>query len=336
MVNLNTIYMGLKLKNPIIAGASNLTRSVESIKRLEDAGAAAVVYKSLFEEQIQLESLQLKEISEEYDDRHAEMTDIFPTIEHAGPKEHLVALQKAKKAIKIPLIASLNAVNKNTWIEYVKKIEKTGVDAVELNMYYSPKETGMEPSLIENEQIEILKEIKKVLSIPVSVKLSYFYTNPLSIIYKMDQIGVDGFILFNRLFEPDIDILKEDYINPFNLSNREDSRLPLRFTAITYGNIKADICSSTGIYTGEDVLKMLLAGASCIQCVSTLFKNGIDQIGKMLVQIEKWMSSKGYSSIESFRGKLSKKILKDPFAFGRNQYVNILLNQEPIIKERNM
>ncbi|MBM3710356.1 MAG: dihydroorotate dehydrogenase-like protein, partial [Actinobacteria bacterium] len=299
-------------------------------------GVAAVVYKSLFEEQIQLESLQLKEISEEYDDRHAEMTDIFPTMQHSGPKEHLLALQKAKKAIKIPLIASLNAVNKNTWIEYAKKIEDTGVDAVELNMYYSPKEIEMEPSIIENEQIEILKEIKKVLSIPVSVKLSYFYTNPLSIIYKMDKIGVNGFVLFNRLFEPDIDTLQEDYINPFNLSNREDSRLPLRFTAITYDNIKADICASTGIYTGEDVIKMLLAGASCIQCVGTLYKNGIEQIGKMLEQIEKWMSSKGYGSIENIRGRLSKKFLKDPFAFSRNQYVDILLNKEPIIKEREM
>lgn len=336
MVDLKTTYMGLKLKNPIIAGASNLTRNLESIKKLEDAGAAAIVYKSLFEEQIQLESLQLKEITEEYDDRHAEMIDIFPTMKHAGPKEHLLALENAKKTSEIPIIASLNAVNKNTWIEYAKKIEETGVDAVELNMYYSPKDINREPDIIENDQIEILKEIKKTLSIPVSVKLSYFYSNPLNIIYKMSKIGVDGFILFNRLFEPDIDISKEEYINPFNLSSTADGRLSLRFTAILYGNINADICSSTGIYTGWDVIKMLLAGASCIQCVSTLFKNSVNQIGNMLGQIEKWMTDKDYISIEDFKGKLSKKILKDPFAFGRNQYVDILLNMEPIIKDRDM
>ncbi len=152
----------------------------------------------------------------------------------------------------------------------------------------------------------------------------------------MDNTGVNGFVLFNRLFEPDVNIQSEKHFNPFNLSNKGDHKLPLRFTGSLYGNIKSDICGSTGIFTGEDVIKMILAGAACIQCVSTLYKNGIENIAKMLKDIEKWMNDKGYGTLQDFKGKLSKKNLNDPFSYSRNQYVDILLNQEVIIKERNM
>jgi dihydroorotate dehydrogenase (fumarate) len=336
MVNLITNYMGLKLKNPIIAGASNLMRSIDNIKKIEEAGAAAIVYKSIFEEQIKLESLQLQESIEEYDDRHAEMIDIFPDMKHAGPEEHLIKLKEIKKAVNIPVIASLNAINKDIWVEYAKKIEKTGVDGLELNLYFSPSEIKNDPALIEKRQLDIIKEIKQNVKLPVCLKLSYFYTNPLNIISKMDNTGVNGFVLFNRLFEPDVNIQSEKHFNPFNLSSKGDHKLPLRFTGSLYGNIKADICSSTGVFAGEDVIKMILAGASCIQCVSTLFKNGIEQISKMLKEIEKWMDDKGYKTLQDFKGKLSKKNLNNPFSYSRNQYVDILLNQEVIIKERNM
>jgi dihydroorotate dehydrogenase (fumarate) len=336
MANLITSYMGLKLKNPIIAGASNLMRSIDNIKKIEEAGAAAIVYKSLFEEQIKLERLQLQESIEEYDDRHAEMIDIFPDMQHAGPEEHLIKLKEVKKAVNIPVIASLNAINKDIWVEYAKKIEKTGVDGLELNLYFSPSEIKNDPTLVEKRQLDIIKEIKQNVKLPVCLKLSYFYTNPLNIIYKMDNTGVNGFVLFNRLFEPDVNIQSEKHFNPFNLSNKGDHKLPLRFTGSLYGNIRSDICGSTGIFTGEDVIKMILAGAACIQCVSTLYKNGIENIAKMLKDIEKWMNDKGYGTLQDFKGKLSKKNLNDPFSYSRNQYVDILLNQEVIIKERNM
>jgi dihydroorotate dehydrogenase (fumarate) len=336
MANLITSYMGLKLKNPIIAGASNLMRSIDNIKKIEEAGAAAIVYKSLFEEQIKLEKLQLQESIEEYDDRHAEMIDIFPDMQHAGPEEHLVKLKEVKKAVNIPVIASLNAINKDIWIEYAKKIEKTGVDGLELNLYFSPSEIKNDPALIEKKQLDIIREIKQNVKLPVCLKLSYFYTNPLNIISRMDDTGVNGFVFFNRLFEPDINIQSEKHFNPFNLSNKGDHRLPMRFTGSLYGNLRSDICGSTGIFTGEDVIKMILAGAACIQCVSTLYKNGIEQISKMLNEIEKWMDNKGYKTLQDFKGKLSKKNLNDPFSYSRNQYVDILLKQEVIIKERNM
>ena len=336
MVDLSTTYMGLKLKNPIIAGASKLTRNKESIKRLEAEGAAAIVFKSLFEEQVKLENLQVSEISEEYDDRHPMMIDVFPDIADTGPREHLYAVEQAKKAVSIPVIASLNATGRGIWIDYAKKLEDTGVDAIELNIYYSPDTKGTEPGIIEDIQIAVIRAIKKAVKIPVSVKLSFFYTNPFNFIKKADAEGADGFVLFNRLLEPDIDIEKEEYINPFNLSNSIDNRLALRYAAILYKEIKAGICASTGIFTGKDVAKMLLAGASCIQCVSTLYINGIKQIGNMLDELQAWAEHKGYARIDDFRGKLSRLNIRDPFIFSRNQYIDILLNQEPIIRQRNI
>lgn len=334
MTDLKTTYMGLKLKNPVIAGASNLTTDVENIKKMEAAGAAAIIYKSLFEEQIELENLQVKEITEEYDERHPMMLNVFPNIEDTGPREHLHALKKAKKAVDIPVIASLNATGKETWIDYAKKLEDTGVDAIELNIYYSPDSRGTEPRVIEDMQIALLKAIKKTVNIPVSVKLSFFYSNAFNFIKNADSTGIDGFVLFNRLLEPDIDIEKEEYINAFNLSNVIDNRLPLRYAAILYEEIRADICSSTGIFTGKDVAKMLLAGASCVQCVSTLYINGISQIEKMIDELDGWAKGKGYKKVNDFKGKLSKSKIKNNFIFGRNQYIDILLNQEPIIRDR--
>jgi len=336
MANLKTSYMGLELKNPVIAGASNLMKSIDNIKKIEEAGAAAIVYKSLFEEQIQLERLQLQESLEEYDDRHAEMIDIFPDMQHAGPEEHLVNLKEVKKVVNIPVIASLNAINKDIWVEYAKRIEKAGVDGLELNLYFSPSEIKNDPALIEKRQLDIIKEVKQNVKLPVSLKLSYFYTNPLNMIFKMDNTGVNGFVLFNRLFEPDINIQSEKHFNSFGLSNKGDHKLPLRFTGSLYGNIRSDICGSTGIFTGEDIIKMILAGASCIQCVSTLYKNGIEQISKMLKEIEKWMDDKRYKTLQDFKGKLANKNLNDPFTYSRAQYVDILINHEVIIRERNM
>ncbi len=282
MINLKTNYMGLELKNPIIVGASDLVSDLENIKAAEDAGAAAIVYKSLFEEQIQLERYQLDEEMNEYNERHAEMIDLFPSVDHAGPKEFLHNLRRARESVSIPLIASLNAVNKTTWLEYAKLIEDTGVNAIELNFYAIPRDFERQGEDIVKEQIDILREVKRSLNIPVSVKLSPFYTNVLKVISDMDKTGVDGFVLFNKMFQPDIDLKKEEHTSPFNLSAEHEYRLPLRFAGLLHGRIKAGICSSTGVYSGKDIIKLIMAGTDTVQVVSALYKHKISHIAKML------------------------------------------------------
>ncbi len=336
MVDLRTKYMGLELKNPIIVGASNLVTEPGMLEQLEAAGAAAVVYKSLFEEQIQLESLQLSEELMEYDDRNAEMISLFPHIEHAGPKEFLINLKKAREVLHIPLIASLNCINRETWVEYARLLQDTGVDGLELNLYSTPTDFNLPGVEISEGQLEIVRAVKKVVTIPISVKLSPYYTNPLFIIKKLDNLGLDGVVIFNRLFQPDIDIDLEENFFPYNLSVQQDNRLPLRFAGLLYGNIKASVIASTGIFTGEDVITMLLAGADAVQVVSTLYKNHVGQIGTMLNDLILWMESKKYKKLDDFRGKMSKKNIKDPFAYKRAQYVDILLKSEEIFKRYPM
>jgi dihydroorotate dehydrogenase (fumarate) len=333
MVDLKTKYMGMELKNPIIIGACNLLTEKNNLKKMEEAGAAAIVYKSLFEEQIQLESIQLQEELQQYNERNAEMLRLFPDMEHSGPGEYLMNLTNARKQVDIPFFASLNAVYSESWLEYAKKIEECGVDGIELNFYHIPKEFDRTEKSIVEEQIEILEELKSNLKIPIAVKLSPFYTNPLYVISNMDSSNIDAFVLFNRFFQPDINIHEEKNHFPYNLSNPEDARLSLRYAGILHDNIQASICANTGIYTGEDVIKMLLAGADAVQIVSTLYKNGIDHIQTMLSDMEKWMANKNYQSINDFKGKLSMKKARDPFSYKRAQYVDILFNSDDILKK---
>jgi dihydroorotate dehydrogenase (fumarate) len=323
--------MGIELKNPVIVGASNIVNNLENVKKAEAAGAGAIVYKSLFEEQIQLENAQLDDKLSEYSERNAEMVNLFPNIEHAGPEEHLFNLARVKKAIKIPVIASLNAMIKTSWIDYAKKIEDMGVDALELNFYYVPRDVNFDGNDIVSEQVDILKAVKQAVKIPVSVKLSPFYANPLNLVSKLDEAGADSFVLFNRLFQPEIDMEKEEHFTPFNLSTPEDNRLPLRFTGLLYKNVKGSICANTGIFTGQDVAKMILAGADCVQVVSTLYKNKIEYIGTILKDLEAWMNSKGYSSLSDFRGRLSNNKINDPFVYKRAQYIDLLLKSDEIL-----
>ncbi|MEJ2594413.1 MAG: dihydroorotate dehydrogenase-like protein [bacterium] len=336
-MNLSTKYLGLSLKNPIIVGASNLVTDIKMLKRLEKAGAAAIVYKSLFEEQIQLENLELDQDMTDYDDRHAEMTSIYQSdLYESSPAEFLMHFEDARQALSIPLIASLNCVNYDVWTEYAQKLEETGADALELNFYNNPKDFDIDGRSILNEELDIIEAVKKIVKIPVSIKLSPFYTNPLYVFKEMDQKGADGFVLFNRLFQPDINVQTESMHFPYNLSMEHDSRLPLRYTGLLYDNIHADICSNRGIFTGEDVVKMLLAGADCVQVVSTIYKHGPEQITKMLEDIEIWMANKMYESLDEFRGNLSRKNIDDPFAYRRAQYVDILMKSGEIFKKHPM
>ena len=327
--------MGIELKNPIIIGASNLVTDLENLKKIERAGAAAVVYKSLFEEQIQLEDLELYERKTEYSERNAEMINLYPMSISGTPDimEHLIALRNARNSISIPLFASINAILNETWIEYAKKIEETGVDGLELNFYTLPEKAGNGYEDIENRQIQILRDVKAAVSIPVSVKLSSFYTNPLNHISDLEKAGADAFVLFNRLFQPDIDIHTEEHHFPYSLSNSEDNRLPMRFSGLLFGNTNASLCANTGIMNGSDVIKMLLAGADCVQVVSTIYLNQIDFVKTMLGEITKWMDSKGYSNIDDFRGKLSKKNSENKLPYHRAQYMDFMMTTSQIMKK---
>jgi dihydroorotate dehydrogenase (fumarate) len=335
MADLRTHYMGLELKNPIVIGASNLVTDIENLRRIEKAGAAAIVYKSLFEEEVQLENLELYERKTEYSERNAEMISIFPETRSGGSDimDHMVALKNAKDSVTIPVFASINAVLNETWVEYAVKMEETGIDGLELNFYSVPEKSVNGYENIEEKQIKILKDVRSSVKIPVSVKLSSYHTYPLKHISDLESAGADAFVLFNRLFQPDIDIHTEEHHFPFSLSNSEDNRLPLRFAGLLYGNTNASVCSNTGIMNGADVIKMLLAGADCVQIVSTVYLNQIEVVSSMIKEIGKWMDSKGYKDIESFRGKLSRKNSENKLPYQRAQYMDFMMTTSEILKK---
>lgn len=336
MANLTTNYMGIELKNPIILGASNMVSNIDQIKRAEDSGLAAVVYKSLFEEQVQLDALQLDEDLHEYDNRGAEMETIFPHFEHAGPEEHLLNVRKLKESVSIPVIASINAIYNPTWVEYAKLLEQTGVDGLEINFYRVPVSNEADSKTIEDHQIRVLKEIKQSVQLPVAVKLSSFYSNPLHFTSRLDKAGADAFVLFNRFFQPDIDIETETFHFPWELTRSGDYQITLRYVGLLYKQVQATLCANRGIKTGADVIKMILAGADNVQMVSAFYENGITHAQSVLSHLEQWMDRKGYNQLSDFRGKLSKQELNDDFTYFRAQYVDILKNSDTILKKYPM
>lgn len=333
MANLTTKWMGLELKNPLIVGACNLVQNTDNLKRMEDAGAAAIVYKSLFEEQIQLEQLEMDEELYEYQDRNAEMISLFPSIEHAGPSEHLMNVHMAKQSVSIPVIASLNCVFSETWVEYAKQLAQTGVDGLELNFYHTPKNPDRLTENVIDHQVEIVKSIIGAVKIPVSVKLSPYYVNVLNVIKQMEGAGAKGFVLFNRFLKPDIDIASETFVNHFSPSTSEENLLPLRYAGLLYGQTQASIGCNSGIHSGKDMAKMLLAGADCTQVVSALYLNKISYITAMLNDLSLWMDVKNYASISDFKGKLSQQSIHDPFVYKRAQYIDIIQQSSEIFKK---
>ena len=336
MANLFTNYMGVPLKNPLILGASSLSLKPEFMARIVEAGIGAIVYKSLFEEQIQLENLQMAEELAEYENRNAEMARLFPALEHAGPKEHLFNLKKLKESVPVPVFASLNAIYEPSWVEYAKQLEATGIDGLEINLYSTPGYFEVGANSIEEKQLQIVKSIRKAVKIPVSVKLSPFYTNILNFINKLDEAGANGYVLFNKFFQPEIDIEKELFHYPWELTHGQEHQLPLRFTGLLYGNVEGSICASRGIQNSEDIIRMLLAGADAVQVVSAIYRGQAEQVKTMLDGLSEWMDKKGYKTIDEFRGKLSRKNMKDPYVYQRAQYVEILMNSEEIFKKYPM
>ncbi len=332
MADVRTRYLGLELKNPVIAGASRLTSHLDTIRQIEEAGAAALVTASLFEEEIQLERFKHDEDIHKYDNRYWEHPTLLPDLPHAGPKEHLMWVRKTKEAVKIPVIGSLNAISREVWVDYARQLQDTGVDALELNFYHTPLAADRPGAEVEEEQIRTLAEVRRAISVPISAKLSFFYSSPLNFIHRLDAEGVNGFVLFNRLFQPDINPEAEKHTTPFNLSEPSDHRLPLRYAGLLFGTLKADVCSSTGIFSGRDAVKMLLAGATCMQVVSTLFRNGVARLRTIVQELEGWMDGKGYADLAAFRGKLSMKNSSDPWVYRRDQYVRLLLHTEDITR----
>jgi len=330
MSSLESTYLGIQLENPVIAAASSLTSRLDTVKQLEEAGIGAIVISSLFEEQIQLERMAFEEELTAFDNLHPEMINIFPELEHGGPKEHLLYVRRVKEDVSVPVIASLNAINPETWVDYAVQLEQTGINAIELNFYTTPVDSEKDGAAIEAEQLANLRSIKEAVSVPISVKLSPFYSNPLNVISQMEAEGVAGFVLFNRFFQPEIDIDEEKLVFPFNLSHGGDYGLALRFTGLLFGNSQADVCCNTGIATGEDVVKLILAGATCVAVASTLYRHPVSHIRTMLQTIRDWMDAKGYTTLTDFRGKLSRKKSSDPWAYTRAQYVRMLLKPEPI------
>jgi len=328
MANLETSYMGIKLANPVIAGASKLTGNIDVAKKIESAGAGAIVTPSLFEEQIRIEEDLLEDSILAIGGMHQTELSLPSGNTFTGPQQHIAWLGELRENLSIPVIASLNASTPQTWKEWAPRLADTGVDGLELNFYSTPTKTEGSAATMENEQINIVREICRNCSIPVSVKISPFYNNPLNIMKRLSEAGAKGIVVFNRFFQPDLDIETGKEIYNFDFSTPMENRLPLRFTALAHGKVEADTCASTGIHSGEDALKLILAGATCVQAVSALYLNGTEVITNILSYMESWMDRHGYSDLKSVRGILDKHNSSDPHAYERAQYIRILLQSE--------
>lgn len=325
MANLGVSYMGIELDNPIVVGACSLSNKIDTIKRLADSGAGAVVLKSLFEEQVQLEQEELRKELEHYQHLYAEAQSIFPKMEHGRAKEHLYWTAEAKKAVSIPIIGSLNALSKEVWVDYARQLADTGVDGLELNFYSLPINPSLSADDIQKRELEAFAAVRAAVKLPLAVKLHPYYTSVLHTARAFDELGADAIVVFNKLFQPDIDIQSEQESVSRMLSTPEESRLPLRWAALLHGQVKCDIVASTGISGGSDVIKMLLAGAGSVQIASALYKNGIGHLANIKRELSTWMDGKGYEKIDDFVGKVSKKNVEDPWAFERAQYIRSLL-----------
>lgn len=330
MSKLNTHYMGLELQSPVIVGACDLVENPANLKRMEKAGAGAIVYKSVFEEQVQLEDVQLYNLLESYNERNAEMTTVFPGTSYAGPEEFLDKLKRAKQSVGIPVIGSLNAIYEDTWVKYAKGIELAGVDGIELNFYNVPFSIEKSGAEIEDDQIRIAEKVVQAVKIPVSVKLSPYYSNLLHFISRLDKTGIKGIVLFNKLFQPDVDLDKLKHVSPWNLSHEKDYRLSLRYSGLLYGQTQAGLTAGMGIMEGEDVARLILAGAGSVQVVSTLYKNGIERIEEMNQSLKAWMKFNNFAGIADFQGLLSRKNTQNPMIYKRAQYIDMMLNSNKI------
>jgi dihydroorotate dehydrogenase (fumarate) len=330
-MDLTTTYMGMKLLTPLVPSASPLSEDIDNIKRMEDAGAAAVVMHSLFEEQLRLESYELDHYLTHGTESFAEALTYFPESINfrVGPETYLEHIHKAKENVNIPIIASLNGSSVGGWTNYARQIQQAGANALELNIYYVPTDMELTSNEIEQTYIDILRSVKAAITIPVAVKLSPYFTNMANMAKRLDKAGADALVLFNRFYQPDINLNLLEVEPNVLLSTPQAMRLPLRWIAILYDRLSADLAATSGILRGEDVLKMVMAGAKITMLCSVLLRHGINHIQVIEQEMREWMEKHEYESIQQMQGSMSQKNCPNPSAFERAQYMRSLSTYKP-------
>ena len=331
-MNLTTNYLGMVLNNPIVASSSPLSHTVDSIRRLEDAGAAAVVMYSLFEEQIGFDSYYLDYHLTQGIDSSAESISYFPDMQsyNVGPDQYVNLIRRAKEAVDIPIIGSLNGASVGGWTDYAALIEDAGADALELNIYYLPTNTQFSGIEVEALYLDILLSVRQAVSIPVAVKIGPFFSSLSNMASRLNEAGADGLVLFNRFYQPDFDLEKLEVAPRLVLSNSDDLRLPLRWVAILYGRLTADLAITSGIHTATDVIKGLMAGARVTMMASELLQKGVGRVRQVLEELSIWMHEHEYESVMQMIGAMSQKHCAEPAAFERANYMKMLDSYRPL------
>jgi len=330
-MDLSTTYMGLKLSSPLVAAASPLSLEIDNIRHMEQAGAAAVVLHSLFEEQITHDADELEFFLHYGADRFAESLSYYPRQEHdeLGPAEYLTHIARAKRAVRMPVIASLNGISAGGWISYARKMADAGADAIELNIYYIPADPRLTAEQVESVYLMVLQAVKLAVTVPVAMKLSPYFSATANMLTRLDAAGADGLVLFNRFLQPDLDIEHLDVDPTHGPSTSADIRLALRWIAILRDQLRCSLAATNGVHTADDVIKLLLAGADVTMLATALLRNGIDHLKLLRRGLEEYMIDKGYDSIEQMKGVLSQKHVAEPTAFERANYVKTLHHYGP-------
>jgi dihydroorotate dehydrogenase (fumarate) len=325
-MDLSTSYLGLKLKNPLVPSASPLSRTLDGIKRMEDAGASAIVMYSLFEEQIHHEAAELDHYLSYGTQSFAEALSYFPETKeyNLGPDEYIEHIRKAKEAVDIPIIGSLNGISTGGWIQYAKKIQDAGANALELNVYYIPTDPKLSGAAVEQRYLDVLKAVKSTVTIPVAMKLSPYFSSMAHMATQLDAAGADGLVMFNRFYQPDLDIEQLEVVPNVTLSTSQAIRLPLRWVAVLYGRVKASLAATSGVHSAQDVVKLLMAGADVTQLCSSLLLHGPGRIAEILQELDRWLLEHEYTSVKQMRGSMSQKSVADPSAFERANYMKAL------------
>ncbi len=331
MVDLTTTYLGFKLKNPLVASSSPLSEKVENVKRLEEAGVAAVVMYSLFEEQIIHESLELDYFLNQGTESFAESLTYFPNMGKysLAPDKYIERIEKTKKAVSIPVFGSLNGVSSGGWTNYARKIQDAGADGLELNLYYLPLDVDMTSNLVEDTYVRLVGDVRSMVKIPLAIKLSPFITALPNFARRLVDAGADALVLFNRFYQPDLDLENLEVVPNLVLSDSDELRLPLRWIAILYGKVKADLALTSGVHSSVDTIKAVMAGASVAMTTSAILKNGMQTVPSILKGMEEWMTTHEYESVKQMRGSMSQGAVADPAAFERANYMKVLNSFNP-------